>query len=396
MSGMEPGKRANSLGQEDPQHMISLLSLCNGVLRHWRIVPAAIVGALAVGSVLILASDTTYVVESSFTPEGTDSPLNAQTRALQQFGLGIGVVDGASLSFYTELLRSRELLKQVVTAEYDVSSEAGGTQRQRRDLAAVYGIEARDEHGRIQAAIDELSRNTTVSTEPAARMVRLRVRASTPDLARQINRQLLTELNEFDVTRRQGRASAERVFIEERLAEAQLDLVEAESALERFYENNRAYAASPQLSFAAARMERRINLLQEIYLTLSRSHEQIKIDEVRATPLMTVVDPPEWSLPDTGPPVWLGLLFWLVVGLGLGVMLALLRDFIGRQRDLNPSDYHEFQFLLARARRDLVPPRLWRPQVRSGPPGIPATEPETPLVKNASSPAPPETTASGR
>jgi uncharacterized protein involved in exopolysaccharide biosynthesis len=396
MSSTESGKRTDALGHDDPQHMISLLSLCNSVLRHWRIVPATIVVALAVGSLLLLATDTTYVVESSFTPEGSESPLHAQASALQQFGLGIGVVDGASLSFYTELLRSRELLKQVVTAEYDVPSEANASQRRRPDLAAIYGIRESNEHDRIQAAIDELSRNITVSTEPAARMVRLRVRASTPDLARQINRQLLTELNEFDVTRRQGRASAERVFIEERLAEAQLDLVEAESALERFYENNRAYAASPQLSFAAARMERRINLLQEIYLTLSRSHEQIKIDEVRATPLMTVVDPPEWSLPDIGPPLWLGLLFWLVVGFGLGVMLALLRDFIGRQRDLNPSDYQEFQRLLARVRRDLAPPRPWGPAVGSEPPGIPSTEPETPLVKNASTPAPPETTASGR
>jgi uncharacterized protein involved in exopolysaccharide biosynthesis len=370
------------LGHDDPNDTISFLALCNGVLRQWRVVPISVGVALVLGLTFALVSDRAYVVESSFTPETADGSLQGPSTALQRVGLGF--LDGTPLSFYTELLRSRELLKDAVTTEYEMPATADGRRAIRVDLATLYGIGGDTERDRIQRSIDELAKNISVSTEPAAGIVRLRVRTSSPELGIQVNRRLLTLLNDFDVARRQGRASSERTFVEERLAEVQAELTMAEQSLERFYEENRAFNASPQLTFAASRLERRINLLQEIYLALARSYEQIKIEEVRATPLITIVDPPEWSLPRAGSPIWLRLVLWLMVGLGVGITLALIADFATRQPALNPSDYREFRHLLGRAGRKFPGVSRRRASHESSPAGSRRSEPHEAVAGSTS------------
>ena len=52
-------------------------------------------------------------------------------------------------------------------------------------------------------------------------------------------------------------------------------------------------ATRPELNFQQERLQRQVQLQQQLYTTLSQSFEQAKIEEVRDTPVITVVEPPE-------------------------------------------------------------------------------------------------------
>ena len=76
------------------------------------------------------------------------------------------------------------------------------------------------------------------------------------------------------------------------MAQARTNLDEAEDSLRQFYERNRRIADSPRLQFEEGRLRRRIDLRQEIYLVLNRELEQARLDEVRDTPILNIIDPP--------------------------------------------------------------------------------------------------------
>ena len=120
----------------------------------------------------------------------------------------------------------------------------------------------------------------------------------------------------------------------------------AEDSLRGFLERNRTYQSSPALSFEAARLQRRLDLRQQVYSSLAQAFEQARIDEVRNTPVITVVDTPEESVRLDGkalPRAAVGL----VIGLLLGMGVALVFEYVARRRQVAPEEFDEIRGLLA-------------------------------------------------
>ena len=82
----------------------------------------------------------------------------------------------------------------------------------------------------------------------------------------------------------------EREFVEGRLAQSMAELTDAEARYEAFLTSNRLFD-SPQLSFERDRHEREVNMLQQVVTSLRTSAEQARIEAVRNTPAITVLDP---------------------------------------------------------------------------------------------------------
>ena len=86
-------------------------------------------------------------------------------------------------------------------------------------------------------------------------------------------------------------------------------------------------ANSPQLTFENDRLERQVFMRQELVTAMAQAYEQARIDEVRNTPLITVIDRPEpAALPD---PRWL---LEIVLGLSLGMMVGFGLAFVRAAR----------------------------------------------------------------
>ena len=129
-------------------------------------------------------------------------------------------------------------------------------------------------------------------------MLSLRITLHDPELAAAVANRMVEELNRFNVERRRSQSGEERIFTERRLKEVQKELTDAEAELVAFLQRNRQFSESSVASVTARSLERKVSLKQEVLATMSRSYEEARINEVRDTPVLTVIDqaePPAWK-----------------------------------------------------------------------------------------------------
>lgn len=338
---------------------ISVLQVVNALLRHWVIIVVSPLVVAAVAVVMGFSEDRTYTSTASFMPESQGEQAGRLAGLASRFGVEVPTAGGgASPQFYADLLTSRRLLKQVVLTEYEMlpregrgSTEkmrSGGAEPRRGNLVDFFGTGDTSSGKRrvaVVRAIGTLRRSLEVSTDTDTRVVELSVTTHQPRLSRQIADRVVELVNQFNVERRQSRASAKRDFTAKQVARAESALYTAEDSLRRFLQRNRSYQNSPELRFRYERLQRRVNLRQQVFASLSQSLEQAKIDEVRSTPVVTVVDPPELPVhADSRRLILRGVLGLLLGGI-LGILWASGRELISRGQEMDPEEYAEFKRL---------------------------------------------------
>ena len=340
--------------ERDPGEL-SLLDIGNVLLRNIRVI---IVMPVVLASIVVLASlllgGRTYQALATVLPQISQQPLSRYSGLASQFGINLpgGGSSGESLSFYSDLLRSRTLLEATVLTPYSVVNNKGA--KSTGTLVDLFGSDGKTAEERTHAAVEELRGSMDVRIQDDAGVLELETRASSPDLATQINRRMLSLLSEYNLERRQSQAKAERSFTEARLAEASKALTDAERSLQQFLEKNRTYQSSPQLMFEAARLQRRVELQQQLQSSLAQAYEQARIDEVRNTPVVTIVDPPEGSAQPADSPLPLRVFAALSLGLIMAIGVALIREYAERTRFANPEEYAQFHQLRSTAFRRMI------------------------------------------
>lgn len=355
-SGAEP-LVARPVYLEDRRDTISLLQLVNVGLRHRkRVVGLSLLAAFLVVTVTLILPRQ-YTVSASFTSESRQQPQISQLSGLaSQFGFNLPAVSGGqSPSFYADLITSREVLQAVVSTDYEVEDEElEGT----ADLVEIFDIEGDTRAERVEQTVELLRERMTAGTDVETGVVSFSVTTRWPDLSEAIGHRIVELVNEFNLERRQSQAAAERQFLEGRVEHARRDLLAAEDSLERFLERNRSYQNSPRLRFEHDRLQRRVSLQQQVYSSLVQSYEQAKIEEVRNTPVVTVVTPPERpARPDRR-----RLVLKAAAGLVAGGLLALLwiawSEFLGGAAERDPETYRQFRRLVSGTKEELR--RIWR------------------------------------
>jgi uncharacterized protein involved in exopolysaccharide biosynthesis len=146
-----------------------------------------------------------------------------------------------------------------------------------------------------------------------------------PKLSYDVNRFLIQELNDALVNRLNSKARANRVFIEERLAEVKKDLAKSEENLRRFRQSNRL-RVDPEYQLEEGRIQRDLQINQEIYLQLVKQCEMAKIDEEKNIPVLDIIDSPLMPVAKSRPHRSRFLLSGLFGGLLLGIVGCGLAD----------------------------------------------------------------------
>ena len=123
---------------------------------------------------------------------------------------------------------------------------------------------------------------------------------------------------------RQTRARAERTFAEGRQAEALAELRAAESDLLEFLTTNRDVTGSPALVARRERLQREVTMRQTVYTSLRQSYEQSRLEEVRDTPTITVVEDALLPARPDSRKLLQKLVLASAIGLLLGGFLALV------------------------------------------------------------------------
>jgi uncharacterized protein involved in exopolysaccharide biosynthesis len=350
-----PAFRAEKGGAEEE---VSFLAIANVLLRYRRLVfgTALLVFALIVGIILLLPR--TYTARSTFMPQSRTQAGSLSGIAAQfGFNLPLPTTDGGqSPAFYADLVKSRSILEAIVDSQFVYQGDQGPV---KGTLVDFYKSKGKTPALRRDAAIRKLEEDIEASTVQKTGVVNLTVTVRQPALAFEINQRLLDLINQFNLRTRQSQAAQERRFTERRLAEVRQDLRAVEDRLQQFLQQNRDIRNSPNLTFQGDRLQREVTMQQQVFTTLAQAYEQAKIEEVRDTPVITVVERPEVPVrPDRRGLIGKGMLA-LLLGLVLGAGLAFAKSFAANSDRLTSGEAAEFAVLRRQAAGELLRP--WKP-----------------------------------
>jgi uncharacterized protein involved in exopolysaccharide biosynthesis len=342
--------QATAIPPQSQTGEINVLRLFGVIVRHiWLIVAFGLV--LGLYTLLTgLTAPHYFSADASFIPQGTHAQSTSSALAAQ-FGIAAstGEEGGQSPQFYVDLLKSREILRGVVHATYTVRTDTGVVTG---DLIRILGVKGKTPLLREVVAMEKLSGFVSANVSLKTGVIKLSATALYPDLAAELVASFLQQINRFNLEGRQSRASEERKFTEKRLHEAQIALTDAEDRLEEFLRTNRDVGA-PSLQLQHGRLSRTVDTRQQIYTALAQADEQARIEEVRDTPAITIIEPPNQPIAPISRGTVSRSIKSFVFGLLLGTLLAFLLDFLKRS---GARDSEGLRELLAVAREKLRHP----------------------------------------
>jgi uncharacterized protein involved in exopolysaccharide biosynthesis len=143
-----------------------------------------------------------------------------------------------------------------------------------------------------------------------------------PKLSYDINLAMYEELNNTMLNKMHFKASENRKFIEERLAEIKGDLRRSEEILLRFKQQNRSWN-DPSIQLQESRLIREVTINQELTLQLQKQYELAKIEEAKDIPLLDIIESPRRALSNFKPRRKIIAAIGLVGGIVLGIAFAL-------------------------------------------------------------------------
>lgn len=336
---------------------VSIWSYLNVLLRR-RVLVLGLPTLLAVAVGLwSLRSPREYTASASFVPQDPAPATSGLSQIAGQFGLITTTrANTNSPQFYVDLLQTRDVLREAVTTPYTVSGN------RTVDLIQFFGIKSPNRQDAIAAAVTSLRGHLVAYADRQTGMVHFEVSSTNPELSGQVVNRLLALTNDFNLQRRQSQAKAEREFVERRFAEAKADLTAAENSLSDFAVRNRQFE-SPQLAAEQQRLQRQVALKQQVYSGLAASLESATLEEVRNTPMITVVEGPDGFVePKPRGSVGKAILAFFL-GLIVAIGLAFTLDYVARERREQSTGYEEFLELRRRLTGDIrraLLPRLKR------------------------------------
>ena len=333
--------RDTKIDGSDAMSLFDLLAVLRVGWKH--VIGWGLLAGVGVATITLLG-DRTWTSRTSLTPQQRRSNTPSALSGLAaQFGVGVPFSDGTqSVFFYAELIRSRELLREVVLAPYK-AAEGGAV-----SLPPLLNVRDKDEAVRIDNAVRRLSQQLTVSADPKTNIVRLSVSLADPAVAQQVAKGILDRVNRFNLEKRKSQARAEREFAQRRVSETKSDMEQAENRLQAFLTQNRGFLSSSELKVKQDRLDRELALRQRLFNTLSETFEQARLEEVRDTPVITVLEAPELPAQPDRRFLALKTLLACVVG---SVLAALLLLGVVVLRALIRSDPSGWARLLGRSRR---------------------------------------------
>ena len=233
-----------------------------------------------------------------------------------QLGVGAGAGPTSPL-FYEALLKTHSLQERVTTAEFPL-----GEHGELRTLEQYWShVEHPTARNRL-SAVRTLAGHLETSANPRTQQVAFKVEGPSMRVAKLMADTVLAALNDLVVEVRRKRATAERGFLEGRFHALADSLRIREDALRRFYEQNRNLS-SPPLQFEDLRLRREVERVQSVYAQLGTQLEQARIQEVRDTPALTVLDPPIEPVTKSAPVRRLWALTAALLGAALALLLAM-------------------------------------------------------------------------
>jgi len=246
-----------------------------------------VVGVLA--ALVMICLPNQYKSEARvLAADSRSSSGGAAAMAAAAVGVSIPGQESADAA-YVDILNSRSLRESLLKTRFTFKVRTwflGAEQSRQQTL-----YEFLDKKN-LDRAVKALKTRIAITRDPKSKLLTLSVETESPQLSQQVVQRLVAMLDEFVVAKARTRGGTKAAFAEKRLAEARIELAQAEEAFRSFLDGNRNYLQSPDPSvrLKGQRLDSELKLRTQLLTTLAIGREQALLEEKNDMPILNVLD----------------------------------------------------------------------------------------------------------
>ncbi len=254
--------------------------------------------------VLLFLVKSYYISTITILPDyGSKETTLSQLSSLASLA-GVNVGQGTPTAVYQDLLTSEAVLTPVIYTKYKTEKFPDSVNliqyfKVKPDNSLTADLQKRD----MFLKEFEILTKTQITTDMDRTTNILTVSVKMPEskLSADVVNNVVGSLDNYIRTKRRSFALDQLDYIEKRMAQVQDSLTYAENRLKDFREQNRMVVQSPELMLEQSRLTRNVEILDAVFLELSKQNELAKIDEIKDTPIVNVRDYAKDPIVKAGP-----------------------------------------------------------------------------------------------
>jgi len=321
--------------QTETEEEIDLLELLSSIIKRTlkHKVLAIVVFILVVGMAFAVAllSVPFYKTEAKIIYQASGNSQGSGLGALAALA-GISTSKGDDPSAYlSDIIQSNNMMQSILAEKWKVSKAFPDTSTP-VDLQTLWKVEPdttkedweiRLEYGMLGAL--KKGKYIVFTQDKKSGVITLTTEFQDPQVSYDINIFVFKQLNDILINKMHFKASENRKFIEERLAEVKENLKESEEILRRFRQRNRL-RTDPAEELEDERLRRDVLTNQTIMIQLQTQYEMAKIEEARDMPVLDVIDKPMIPIDKSKPKRKLIVLAGGMAAVFFAILAAFLYD----------------------------------------------------------------------
>ena len=271
-----------------------------------------------------------------------------------KFGITLPTDQSEKQWVYPEIIKSRTLARAMLKRKFD--TEKYGPQKPLlqiltyKDKDPTVGLDTL-----IRVGVSRVINMIGISQNGS--FYDLTITAPEPVFARDVVAALIEELDAHQRKYNKAKTSETKQFILERITDAKQELQTTEEALKDFRDRNRRIENSPALQLEQARISREVAVLTGVFTTLKQQLETTKIEEVKESRYVVVLDPPEAPLYPYGPRKKVMVILAGVLGIVFGTIIGFVREYAENSKEEEKEKMGKLKSLFIKNITDFLPRR---------------------------------------
>ena len=177
----------------------------------------------------------------------------------------------------------------------------------------------------FEKAIKKFEDHVKVYEDPISGLIKITTTFQDPIIAAEVANFIGNQVELYIQKENSAQSTKEKLFISDRLFIVKNELENAELELKFFKEKNRGYEDSPELLMFFSQLFREVEAKQQVYLTLQQQLELARINEVKQSPILHVLDYAVPPIRKSSPQNILFLISFFSLGLLFSVLNTVFR-----------------------------------------------------------------------
>ena len=278
---------------------------------------------------------SSYLLNPYYSSEISLYPAkNDGMQSLSQFqslaaNLGINSTNADQNFNIPDVVRSRLIAEKAVKEKWEISEgkiiDLVSFWKMNANTSNVFLKKKADSTLAIEESIKKFSTHVNISEDRLSGLIKITTSFQDPILSANVANFIGEQVELYIQKENSAQSTKEKLFISERLAIVKKELEKAEFDLKEFKERNRGYEDSPELFMFFSQLFREVEAKQQVYLTLQQQLELARIEEVKRSPILHILDYAVPSVERAFPKRKIFLIFSAMIGLVFALLRTVFR-----------------------------------------------------------------------